>query len=116
MRSHDPQEPLSANEAGSLVFRSEAISISCKQLERQIVHTVHQVTIGLLGIRQQFSVIMTLELAIAHEDRRVSAHRTPKRLVEYATTARERGLQVIIAGAGGIRTIEENRTANGSLS
>jgi 5-(carboxyamino)imidazole ribonucleotide mutase len=41
------------------------------------------------------------ELAVAHEDRIVSAHRTPQRLVEYATTARERGLQVIIAGAGG---------------
>ena len=41
------------------------------------------------------------ELAIAHEIRIVSAHRTPKRLVEYATTARARGLQVIIAGAGG---------------
>jgi 5-(carboxyamino)imidazole ribonucleotide mutase len=41
------------------------------------------------------------ELAIAHEDRIVSAHRTPERLVEYATTARARGLQVIIAGAGG---------------
>ena len=41
------------------------------------------------------------ELAIAHEDRIVSAHRTPKRLVDYATTARERGLQVIIAAAGG---------------
>jgi 5-(carboxyamino)imidazole ribonucleotide mutase len=41
------------------------------------------------------------ELAISHEDRIVSAHRTPKRLVEYATTARERGLRVIIAGAGG---------------
>jgi 5-(carboxyamino)imidazole ribonucleotide mutase len=41
------------------------------------------------------------ELAIAHEDRIVSAHRTPERLVEYATTAKERGLQVIIAGAGG---------------
>jgi 5-(carboxyamino)imidazole ribonucleotide mutase len=41
------------------------------------------------------------ELAIAHEDRIVSAHRTPERLVDYATTARERGLQVIIAGAGG---------------
>jgi 5-(carboxyamino)imidazole ribonucleotide mutase len=41
------------------------------------------------------------ELAIAHEDRIVSAHRTPERLVTYATTARERGLQVIIAGAGG---------------
>jgi 5-(carboxyamino)imidazole ribonucleotide mutase len=41
------------------------------------------------------------QLAIAHEDRIVSAHRTPARLVDYATTARERGLQVIIAGAGG---------------
>jgi 5-(carboxyamino)imidazole ribonucleotide mutase len=41
------------------------------------------------------------ELAIAHEARVVSAHRTPERMVEYATTARARGLQVIIAGAGG---------------
>ena len=41
------------------------------------------------------------ELAISHEDRIVSAHRTPQRLVDYATTARERGLHVIIAGAGG---------------
>lgn len=31
----------------------------------------------------------------------VSAHRTPLRMVDYATTARERGLKVIIAGAGG---------------
>lgn len=31
----------------------------------------------------------------------VSAHRTPKRMVEYASSARERGLKVIIAGAGG---------------
>ena len=31
----------------------------------------------------------------------VSAHRTPKRMVEYAGTAKERGLKVIIAGAGG---------------
>jgi 5-(carboxyamino)imidazole ribonucleotide mutase len=44
----------------------------------------------------------TLErLAIAHERRIVSAHRTPRRLVRYAETARERGLQVIVAGAGG---------------
>ncbi|MGH6912732.1 MAG: 5-(carboxyamino)imidazole ribonucleotide mutase, partial [Geminicoccales bacterium] len=41
------------------------------------------------------------QLGVAHEDRIVSAHRTPARLVEYATTARERGLRVIIAGAGG---------------
>jgi len=44
----------------------------------------------------------TLEnLGIPHETRIVSAHRTPKRLAEYAESARERGLQVVIAGAGG---------------
>ncbi len=40
-------------------------------------------------------------LAIVHETRVVSAHRTPDRLREYATGARGRGLRVIIAGAGG---------------
>ncbi|MEO1534975.1 MAG: 5-(carboxyamino)imidazole ribonucleotide mutase [Planctomycetota bacterium] len=40
-------------------------------------------------------------LGVPHESRVVSAHRTPKRLVEYAETAADRGLQVIIAGAGG---------------
>jgi 5-(carboxyamino)imidazole ribonucleotide mutase len=41
------------------------------------------------------------ELGIAHEDRIVSAHRTPDRLWDYGKSAAERGLQVIIAGAGG---------------
>ena len=41
------------------------------------------------------------ELQIPHETKIVSAHRTPGRLYEYAETAEERGLQVIIAGAGG---------------
>ncbi len=40
-------------------------------------------------------------LEIPFEARIVSAHRTPQRLVEYATQARGRGLKVIIAGAGG---------------
>ncbi len=40
-------------------------------------------------------------LDIPHEVRIVSAHRTPKRLFDYAQSARERGLKVIIAGAGG---------------
>jgi 5-(carboxyamino)imidazole ribonucleotide mutase len=40
-------------------------------------------------------------LGIPNESRIVSAHRTPKRLVDYAETARDRGLHVIIAGAGG---------------
>ena len=41
------------------------------------------------------------ELGVAHECRVVSAHRTPDRLYDYARSARGRGLQVIIAGAGG---------------
>ena len=40
-------------------------------------------------------------LHIAHEKKIVSAHRTPGRLYDYATSAAERGLKVIIAGAGG---------------
>ncbi|WP_341208298.1 5-(carboxyamino)imidazole ribonucleotide mutase [uncultured Sphingomonas sp.] len=44
----------------------------------------------------------TLEaLGIAHEAKVVSAHRTPQRLYDYATGAADRGLKVIIAGAGG---------------
>jgi len=41
------------------------------------------------------------EFAVPYETRIVSAHRTPTRLYDYAQTARERGLKVIIAGAGG---------------
>ena len=41
------------------------------------------------------------ELGVAHETRVVSAHRTPKRLYDYAHSAKERGLKLIIAGAGG---------------
>jgi 5-(carboxyamino)imidazole ribonucleotide mutase len=41
------------------------------------------------------------ELEIGHEMKIVSAHRTPDRMFEYAETAVDRGLQVIIAGAGG---------------
>jgi len=41
------------------------------------------------------------ELGVDFELTIVSAHRTPQRLYEYATTARQRGLSVIIAGAGG---------------
>ena len=41
------------------------------------------------------------ELGVAHETRIVSAHRTPDLLFEYAATAVDRGLRVIIAGAGG---------------
>lgn len=41
------------------------------------------------------------ELKIKYESKIVSAHRTPDRLFNYAHTASERGIQVIIAGAGG---------------
>ena len=41
------------------------------------------------------------EFGVAYEMTIVSAHRTPTRLFEYATSARQRGLRVIIAGAGG---------------
>jgi 5-(carboxyamino)imidazole ribonucleotide mutase len=41
------------------------------------------------------------ELGVPHETRVVSAHRTPKRLYEYAHSAKGRGLKVVIAGAGG---------------
>ena len=41
------------------------------------------------------------ELKVAYELTIVSAHRTPDRLCEYAKTAEERGIKVIIAGAGG---------------
>ena len=41
------------------------------------------------------------QLGVAHETKIVSAHRTPGRLYEYATSAVDRGLKVIIAGAGG---------------
>lgn len=41
------------------------------------------------------------DLGVVHEVRVVSAHRSPVRMVDYATTAADRGLRVIIAGAGG---------------
>ncbi|MCX6494744.1 MAG: 5-(carboxyamino)imidazole ribonucleotide mutase [Actinobacteria bacterium] len=41
------------------------------------------------------------EFGIPHEVEVVSAHRTPRKLVEFGSTARSRGLKVIIAGAGG---------------
>jgi 5-(carboxyamino)imidazole ribonucleotide mutase len=41
------------------------------------------------------------ELAVPFETKIVSAHRTPQRLAEYAQSAKDRGLKVIVAGAGG---------------
>lgn len=53
-----------------------------------------------LPVMQAAADILT-EMGIAYEMTIVSAHRTPARLFEYAQNAAERGLKVIIAGAGG---------------
>jgi 5-(carboxyamino)imidazole ribonucleotide mutase len=47
------------------------------------------------------AVAILEELDVPHEVRIVSAHRTPERMSEYARSAADRGIQVIIAGAGG---------------
>ncbi len=49
----------------------------------------------------RFAADTLTELGIAHESKVVSAHRTPKRLYDYAGSAKQRGLKLIIAGAGG---------------
>ena len=49
----------------------------------------------------KFCVETLQQLEIAHETRVVSAHRTPDLLFEYAKSARGRGIEVIVAGAGG---------------
>lgn len=49
----------------------------------------------------QAAAIQLEDFCIPFEITILSAHRTPERMVEYAKTARERGLKVIIAGAGG---------------
>lgn len=47
------------------------------------------------------SVDVLEQLAIPHETRVISAHRTPDLLFDYCASARDRGLRIIIAGAGG---------------
>ena len=49
----------------------------------------------------EHAVQMLEQLGVRHEVRVVSAHRTPDLLFDYAKTAKQRGLQAIIAGAGG---------------
>lgn len=60
----------------------------------------------IMGSDSDFSVMsdavqVLREFGIAHEVEVVSAHRTPDKMVSYARSARQRGLKVIIAGAGG---------------
>lgn len=70
-------------------------------------HKLQTISVGIimgsdsdLPIMQQAADILK-EFGIDFELTVVSAHRTPLRMVEYASTAKERGLKVIIAGAGG---------------
>lgn len=51
-------------------------------------------------VMQETADVLTA-LGVAWEMDIVSAHRTPEKMVEYAKTARDRGLKVIVAGAGG---------------
>lgn len=70
-------------------------------------HQLQTISVGIimgsdsdLNVMQAASDILK-QFGIAHEVTVVSAHRTPLRMVEYAQKAKERGLKVIIAGAGG---------------
>ena len=58
---------------------------------------------------------MLEKLSVPHEVRVVSAHRTPDLLFEYASSARSRGLEVIIAGAGGAAHLPGMTAAKTSL-
>lgn len=55
------------------------------------------------------------ELGLGYETRIVSAHRTPERLRDYAQGARDRGLKVIVAGAGGAAHLPGMVAANTAL-
>ena len=56
------------------------------------------------------------ELKIVHEKKIVSAHRTPKRLYEYAEQAYDRGIKIIIAGAGGSASFTRHDSSYNSYS
>jgi 5-(carboxyamino)imidazole ribonucleotide mutase len=63
----------------------------------------------------QFAADALTKLGVAHEVRIVSAHRTPDLLFEYAASARGRGLEVLIAGAGGAAHLPGMAAAKTSL-
>ena len=74
----------------------------------------------IMGSRSDWSTmshaVETLEsLGVACETRVVSAHRTPDLLFDYCATARERGLEVVIAGAGGAAHLPGMAAAKTSL-
>src|SRR6266567_644385 len=83
----------------STVFQAAEDSYNQPMNEQPLVGVV-------MGSKSDYEVLSAAveilkALEIPHEARVVSAHRTPDLLFKYAETARERGLRVIIAGAGG---------------
>jgi 5-(carboxyamino)imidazole ribonucleotide mutase len=74
----------------------------------------------IMGSRSDWEIMRhaseTLEtLGIGHETRVLSAHRTPEAAHTYATTARERGLEVMIAAAGGAAHLAGVMAANTTI-
>ena len=66
----------------------------------------HPVIGIIMGSKSDFPVMeeavkIVKDFGISHEVKIISAHRTPDRMVEYAKNSKERGLKIIIAGAGG---------------
>ena len=74
----------------------------------------------IMGSRSDWSVMKAAaavldQLEVAYDARVVSAHRTPQRMVEFATTAKANGFHVIIAGAGGAAHLPGMAAAKTSL-
>ena len=84
-----------------------AISSSKERKANVVTENGAKALVGIImGSRSDWQTMsaaaqMLEELGVPHEVRVVSAHRTPDLLFDYAATAQERGLEVIIAGAGG---------------
>ena len=81
-------------------FRSDFMDAGQEQLSGQARVAV------VMGSQSDWTILrhtadMLMTLKIAYESRILSAHRTPDRMVQFARTAQGRGLQIIIAGAGG---------------
>jgi 5-(carboxyamino)imidazole ribonucleotide mutase len=90
------------------IYGGEKVGVSCEIFRRYNKHKIMKTAlVGIIMGSQSDLPVMSAaanflnELNIPHEVTIVSAHRTPERMFNYALTARERGLKVIIAGAGG---------------
>ena len=73
---------------------------------RQTLHNMNPIVGIIMGSDSDLSIMqgaadILKEFGIGFELTVVSAHRTPMRMMDYAKTAKDRGLRVIIAGAGG---------------